>query len=731
MDGKQTFDWIPFYMEFADKLLPFRMRRSKLINLIEESFSELQIKLPKLEKDGARPSDIDPFTVFGLFNKHLTSENRIGIAGEIGRRIGVSAAVPASFDGIPILMNLNATFYRFITDRKDDDIDNLWEVFSAALGLVNHFDEASRERFVRAFDVVRVQKGIRWNITMGLYWIRPNYFVNLDGRNLWALGDMEMLGAECAMAVRSLGGKVPDGAEYLRICSLCRKAVAQDEAKIHSLPEFSSQAWDNSEEANKKKKLNEQATKGMETMGDDPSARGTHYWLYSPGAGASMWNEFRSEGIMALGWDAAGDVLRFNSQTEVRDALDASLADGKMHNNAAHDLWQFAHAMQPGDIIFARRGFDKIIGRGIVASEYRHEKERDGKYQNVRDVTWEVVGEWDNPYDHQQAVKTLTDITAQTEQVEKILSLFPETDEETGENDAELPFYDRDDLLNEVYIDSSTYDRLTSLLKHKRNVILQGAPGVGKTFLAKRLAYSIMGCKDDRRVEIVQFHQSYSYEDFVMGYRPTEGGFELRKGVFYRFCKRAEEDPDDDFFFIIDEINRGNLSRIFGELFMLIEPDKRGARVRLMYSDELFSVPGNLYLIGTMNTADRSLAMIDYALRRRFAFFELEPGFDSRGFKVYQEQVDSPEFDRLVECIQVLNDAIGADPALGKGFRIGHSFLCGLDPRAERTVIAERLRAIVEYELSPLLEEYWFDDRDKTQNWITSLRKAVGLRPIE
>ena len=156
--------------------------------------------------------------------------------------------------------------------------------------------------------------------------------------------------------------------------------------------------------------------------------------------------------------------------------------------------------------------------------------------------------------------------------------------------------YTKEDFLNDVYISSEKYDSLVSLLNHKLNVILQGAPGVGKTFAAKRLAYSMMGVKDQNRVMMIQFHQSYSYEDFIMGFRPSETGFELKKGAFYNFCKKAEIDSDNEYFFIIDEINRGNLSKIFGELFMLIESDKRGIQLQLLYSDEKFSVPKNVYI---------------------------------------------------------------------------------------------------------------------------------------
>ena len=279
--------------------------------------------------------------------------------------------------------------------------------------------------------------------------------------------------------------------------------------------------------------------------------------------------------------------------------------------------------------------------------------------------------------------------------------------------------YTKEDFLSKVYMDANRFDVLVNQLKLKKNIIFQGAPGVGKTFTAKKLAYAMMGEIDENRIEMVQFHQNYSYEDFVMGYRPDGAEFKLTEGIFYRFCQMAANHPGQDYFFIIDEINRGNLSKIFGELLMLIDKDYRGIQVTLSYSGMKFFVPENLYIIGMMNTSDRSLAMIDYALRRRFSFFEMEPGFSSEGFRKYQEILNNETFNELISRIKQLNKEILEDKALGKGFQIGHSYFCG------REVLGcndEWLRSVVEFDIIPTLSEYWFDEPKKLSYWEKNLR---------
>lgn len=456
---------------------------------------------------------------------------------------------------------------------------------------------------------------------------------------------------------------------------------------------------------------------GATVIGDDPRAEGVRYWIVSPGAEASRWDEFYSEGVVGIGWSRIGSVEQFDTRDKLRAALVEAFPGEGTHRDSSLALWQFCHEMKPGDVIFAKKGRKEVIGRGIIADDYEFDEDRGNGYKNLRKVDWTHKGTW--AYPGVAPMKTLTGMTPYTEIVQKLEALFEieEMPEVPSEN---LPSYSKEDFLEEVYLTEHEYDRLSSLLRVKKNIILQGAPGVGKTFMAKRLAYSIMGCKDPERVKLVQFHQSYSYEDFIMGYRPSQDGFELKTGAFYDFCKRAADDPDNDYFFVIDEINRGNLSKIFGELFMLVEPDKRGVSLQLLYANEQFSVPANLYLMGMMNTADRSLAMMDYALRRRFAFYEIAPAFDSDGFIVYRDKLGSDKFDRLVNTVVRLNDAIASDDSLGRGFRIGHSYFCGI-----RQATDDRLAQIVDFELVPLLEEYWFDEPAKVSDWTARLKGAL------
>lgn len=586
------------------------------------------------------------------------------------------------------------------------------------------------------------------------------------------------------------------------------------------------------------------------------------YWLYSPGDGASQWQRCLETSTMCIGWDLLGDFDQFDSKSEIINRLrDVYGKPTKSFKNDSLAVWSFLAEMKAGDVIFAKKGAGKIIGRGVVTGDYRYMPQADS-HKNIRPVCWEAVGDWNS--DHPLVQKTLTDITKYPDFVKQlsqltsghvpsrepqywwltaspaiwsltnmkvneeqdytlynekgnqrkifqnfldarvgdkvigyeanpkkqIVALAEVSHEQDGEaiifrktesfinpidlatfkTDpalADMQFiknpngsffrltkdeyehlmdlirqtnpaqqtnkkaqsYKKDDFLSDVFMSEENFTRLKQLLERKKNVILQGAPGVGKTFTAKRLAYAMMGEKDESRIESVQFHQNYSYEDFIMGYKPNEQSFSLQHGIFYEFCRRAGNDPSRAYFFIIDEINRGNLSKIFGELLQLIEADYREKAIRLAYSrDELFAVPENLYIIGMMNTADRSLAMIDYALRRRFSFFDMTPGFDTEGFARYSRTIASPYFDKLVNAVKEVNSDILKDDSLGKGFLIGHSYLIQPvygDDRDENLFDFDTTESIIEYDLIPLVSEYWFDNESRRIAAIDKLRNVL------
>ena len=444
-----------------------------------------------------------------------------------------------------------------------------------------------------------------------------------------------------------------------------------------------------------------------------------HYWMYTVFDDTS-WMECQQKEIMVLGMDDIGDYSQYDSKESLRQELISTYDNSTSRKNQALMAWNFANKLAINDVIFAKRS-NTLVGKGIVTGDYIFDDSRQ-EYKNIRTVKWLQIGEWEHP--GKSVAKRLTDITPYTDYIEKLITIFTpdELDDVDTQPEVDYPEYSSADFLSDVYMSEQDYETLVNVLKMKKNIILQGAPGVGKTFTAKRLAYSIIGAKNPDRVQMIQFHQSYSYEDFIEGYRPTENGFTIKKGSFYKFCKLAEDDDENDYFFIIDEINRGNLSKIFGELFMLIEKDKRGIELQLLYSDENFSVPPNVNIIGMMNTADRSLAMLDYALRRRFSFFTMKPGFNTIGFQTYQDSLKSDAFKKLISCIKQLNSKIAADISLGEGFCIGHSYFCGL---TAKTATVRTLTSIIEYELIPLLKEYWFDEPEKIIDWSDRLRSTV------
>lgn len=278
---------------------------------------------------------------------------------------------------------------------------------------------------------------------------------------------------------------------------------------------------------------------------------------------------------------------------------------------------------------------------------------------------------------------------------------------------------DIDDLVQKL--DSK---KLINILSSRKNIILQGPPGVGKSHIAKALSHLLIeldgGDDDSERIGYIQFHPSYTYEEFIRGLKPSGNGFSYHDGIFYDLCRRASEDPDHRFIFVIDEINRANISQVFGETFSLIESTHRGEEnaISLMYNDgvaskakgkfspENFWIPENVFIIGTMNTADRSIAMMDFALRRRFAFFTLSPRM--RDIEAYLAYSDYKKKSLVRVIDSIINEDISEEGSLGEGCKIGHSYFMNADMSAAD---------IVEYDLKPLLKEYSVGLEDKYAKW--------------
>lgn len=675
--AENEFDWVEFYSEFADTLLRYKNNRKDLINKIIKVYEHIEINLPTLEKKGCDIIDIDPFTIFGLFNKGITNENRIKILTEISVEFDIISKIPTSFDSIPILNNQNATYYYFIGEREDNDINNLWFFFESALNYSKNRSEDNKTIMSKYFDLVRAIKGIaNSKLTMGIYWIAPNVFLNLDKRNTWYIYESGKIPKNIVETLPKLKGNLKSDI-YFEVLEKVRDYVNSSESDFKDFKELSLEAWTYSKEVNEEIKA---------TKLDDNSKKS--------GAAFLKWFKPIIEALKALGGSGTP-----------KDVKDQIIKDMNLSGDIINETRGKNNSNKfDNDVAWARNYlvYEKIIlnkQHGIWdLSEFGFKVDMTDEYASEIFKKWVAKNKEGN-------------------------SIQDDENNEINVNKFKNKPYSQDDFLKEVYLDENKYNTLVSILEYKGNIILQGAPGVGKTFAAKRLAYSIMGEKDNERIKYVQFHQSYSYEDFIMGFRPIQNGFELKTGVFYDFCKKAENDKENKYFFIIDEINRGNLSKIFGELFMLIEKELRGSYLGLVYSDEKFSVPDNLYIIGMMNTADRSLAMLDYALRRRFSFFEFEPAFQSDGFINLKEMIDSDKFNKLINCVKKLNEVISNDESLGKGFRIGHSYFC--INNIQDINIDLTLENIVEYELIPLIKEYWFDDISKVNEWKENLKEAI------
>ena len=695
-----AYTWIPFYKELAENLLLYKNNRSSLIKWIRTDLYKVRGKgghslIQSLinNDDFVKQNDIDPFTVFEIFNRGYSK-------GELGLRelllifhdkFNLSSAVPSDFEGLPFIKNS----YAYATFLKNKRISSgfLWGVFEKLL----HNDSISDDFAFLLSNGIPINK-----LTLPIYWIVPEKYLPLNDSNVRML------------QMYNISTDVDTFEAYHSMMKRVRELQASGEIPFRSFSELTASA-----------------------MKLDNTNR---IWMWK-GDG----NTFNTN-LLECGSEMNGkmDFLSFKSKKEFIANYQA--IKGNKDFTSPSIYWDFINEANEGEIVVvfdnnnAGRKGHILFGWGIITSkcelEYHNENPlrryvewHDSSLHNIKKESLTQNPRFFHSADGIEAANIIKLLNIRIEETNKIsMDNVHHTPHPTSaqsvkidnfQNDNQREIYTKSNFLDEVYVSYHDYERLENLLLRKKNLILQGAPGVGKTFAAKRLAYAIMGEKDDSKVMQVQFHQNYSYEDFVMGYKPNEeGGFELKNGVFYRFCKRAAADSEHKYFFIIDEINRGNLSKIFGELLMLIENDYRDKPIQLAYKDEMFAVPSNLYIIGMMNTADRSLAMIDYALRRRFSFFEMKPGFNNVTFEEEIRKLHDPHLNNLVKAIVELNKVIENDDSLGSGFCIGHSYLCNLGYHYE-------LENIVEYDIIPMLREYWFDNDNLFNQEAQKLRTAI------
>lgn len=689
--NEATFIWSEIYEEFATKLLEYKNDRKNLISKLQNVYEEIDMKLSKMESNG-EILDIDPFTIFGLFNKGITDDNRKRILGEIAKQFNLKNKVPFSFEGIPLVNNLRSTFFNFAEERGENDINNLWEVFESAIRYADNPTQGNKLKIESTYNNVIKQKGIQWNITMGLYWIRPNTYINLDSKNREFIIKQKILPEQFIKEVNQFKN-VPNGEQYIQLCDLLLEKIKDGQYGYRDFKELSFIAYERNMSVDTVTQHNTQNT---------DIAKNTI--LYGPPGTGKTYNTVMY--AVAIIENKKLEEIKKENYTEVIDRYNKYKEDGLIEFTTFHQSY----------------GYEEFIEgiKPVIHSD--EEDETDIQYEVVPGLFKKFCDIAGKPI----LRKEKCDIGINESPTIWKISL-----EGSGENSTRTEC-----MKNEhIRIGYDEYGReITNLFK--------GAAGrhILNYFINDMsIGDIVMSCYDCNTVDAIgvvtgeyEWHDEYpEYKRLrkvnwiVKGIKENiikiNNGSRLSNPTVYKlrmdlsdvmeiiekYSKNTieVEEKKKNHVFIIDEINRGNISKIFGELITLIEPTKRigqteGQKVRLPYSQKLFGVPNNVYLIGTMNTADRSIATIDTALRRRFNFKEMLPDEEVLD-GIYVEDVSIKDiFIKMNKRITVLFD---------REHTLGHAYFL---PLKDAPTI-ETLADIFENSIIPLLQEYFYEDYEK------------------
>ena len=629
------FKWTAFYEAMATKLVDFEFQQESLIKFVNELASKHNLSYMQ----GKELDQLDPFTLMGIFNRSQTAENRRLIAADMATFFSIDVAVPETFEAIPLLNNQKSWFFWGKDDgRGEHDINNLWALFKLAIQFADDAELTTNEKFCQAYDTVTLQKGIRWNITMGLFWIRPWFYPTLENQSMDYLGTLSCK-PDCTGPKRTCTGE-----EFLTLRDNLLIRFSEDTFPVHSFPELSLNAF--SREVKPEK------------------ANGKITWKKT---------------ILGLVKDICHRLERaeFSMDEFCESYLDELQTSYPENNTVKQSIYYYLQRLRDD-------GHIEFIGQGqYLWLEYDEELD----VEETKVISQEIPKE---PYDLSNIKK------------------------------------------DGCFLELSDLDSIVRTLHDKKNMILQGPPGTGKTWLAKRLAMALIGEKQPAQIKAVQFHPNLAYEDFIRGWRPSGNGLlTLCDGPFLEWVHLAQKYPAKKYVVVIEEINRGNPAQIFGEMLTLLEADKRTPEEALQLSytkedDEPVYIPSNLYVIGTMNVADRSLALVDLALRRRFAFINLSPlyGETWRNWVKDKKSISVESLNIIQLQMNKLNQAIADDSRLGAQFQIGHSFFT---PAKGHEVSDEKkwYRQVVKTEISPLLNEYWYDDPETAKKHVDELMRVM------